>query len=57
MDGYLARLRGANETDIILKNAVQLILNKDLYEIVRKIESIWNIIHNIKLMLNLKDLQ
>lgn len=38
MDGYLARLRGANETDIILKNAVQLILNKDLYEIVRKIE-------------------
>lgn len=38
MDGYLARLRGANEKDIILKNAVQLILNKDLYEIVRKIE-------------------
>lgn len=38
IDGYLARLRGANEADIILKNAIQLVLNEDMYEVVRKIE-------------------
>ena len=38
IDGYLARLRGANDRDVILKNAIQLILNKDLYEIIRKTE-------------------
>ena len=38
IDGYLARLRGANETDILLKNAVQLILNDKYYEIIRRVE-------------------
>ena len=38
IDGYLARLRGANETDILLKNAVQLVVSKESYEIIRKIE-------------------
>ena len=38
IDGYLARVRGANETDILLKNAVQLILNDKYYEIIRRVE-------------------
>ena len=38
VDGYLARLRGANKTDILLKNAVQLILNDKYYEIIRRVE-------------------
>ena len=38
MDGYLARLRGANETQIILKNAIQLVVNEKMYEIIRRIE-------------------
>lgn len=38
IDGYLARLRGANETNILLKNAVQLVLKDKHNETVRKIE-------------------
>ena len=38
MDGYLARLRGGDDNRIEIKNAVQLILNKNIYEIIRKTE-------------------
>ena len=38
IDGYLTRLRGANETNILLKNAVQLVLKNKYNETVRKIE-------------------
>lgn len=38
MDGYLARLRGANEKNVRLKNSIQLVLNRKAYETVRRIE-------------------
>lgn len=37
-DGYIFRLRGASERDIRLKNAIQLVLSENYYEVVRKIE-------------------
>ena len=38
IDGYLARLRGANEKNVRLKNSIQLVLNGKAYETVRRIE-------------------
>lgn len=38
IDGYLARLRGANEKNVKLKNSIQLVLNGKAYETVRRIE-------------------
>lgn len=38
IDGYLARLRGATEKDILLKNAVQLVLKDEYSENIRKVE-------------------
>ena len=38
VDGYLARLRGATEKDVLLKNAVQLVLRDEYSENIRKVE-------------------
>lgn len=38
IDGYLARLRGANENNILLKGAIQLVLKDNYKETIRKIE-------------------
>lgn len=38
IDGYLARLRGATEKDVLLKNAVQLVLRDEYSENIRKVE-------------------
>lgn len=38
LDGYPARLRGANEKSITLKNAVQLVLKPEYYETIRNVE-------------------
>ena len=38
VDGYLARLRGATEKDVLLKNAVQLVLRDKYSENIRKVE-------------------
>ena len=46
IDGYLARLRGANEKDIILKNAVQLVLSDKYCEMIRRVEKYLE--HNVQ---------
>ena len=38
LDGYPARLRGANEKSITLKNAVQLVLKPEYHETIRNVE-------------------
>ena len=38
VDGYLERLRGATEKDVLLKNAVQLVLRDEYSENIRKVE-------------------
>ena len=38
VDGYLARLRGATEKDVLLKNAVKLVLRDEYSENIRKVE-------------------
>ena len=38
LDGYPARLRGANEKSITLKNAVQLVLKLEYHETIRNVE-------------------
>lgn len=38
VDGYLARLRGATEKDVLLKNAAQLVLRDEYSENIRKVE-------------------
>ena len=38
VDGHLARLRGATENDVLLKNAVQLVLRDEYSENIRKVE-------------------
>ena len=52
IDGYLARLRGGDSSIITLKNAVQLVLDKKSYEIIRKVEKYLD--HNSKYEANSK---
>ena len=42
VNGYLMRIRGGKVRDILFKNAVQLILNKENYITIKKIESYIN---------------